>query len=79
MGGSLQKSKVFKNLQTVVEIEYAGGPSDPAEGAWRDLREGQQGDEEQPGQGDDGSDGSVDDCIYFLIQNLILKASAVGC
>ena len=38
---------------SVAEVQYAGGPGDSAEGARRDLREGQQGDEEQPGQGDD--------------------------
>ena len=40
-------------LSPVAEVEYAGGPSNSAEGARRDLWEGQQGDEEQPGQGDD--------------------------
>ena len=39
-----------------VEVKYAGGPGGSAEGARRDLREGQQGDEEQPGQGDDDDD-----------------------
>ena len=39
-----------------VEVKYAGGPGGSAEGARRDLWEGQQGDEEQPGQGDDDDD-----------------------
>ena len=40
-------------LSSVAEVEHAADPGESAEGARRDLREGQQGDEEQPGQGDD--------------------------
>ena len=65
-------------LSSVAEVEHAADPGESAEGARRDLREGQQGDEEQPGQGDDNPELGVWD--EFNIINLDhLKASVEKC